>query len=353
MDEPSQYARLDPSGLRNRIRDLPRQCSHAWQKALAFPIPENWPRIDRVVVGGMGGSAIAGDLAADLAAVQPSVPVSIVRDRRFPFALREGTLFIACSYSGTTDETLSLFQEALASPAAVLAVSAGGLLADRAGAENAPLLDVDIDSEPRSAVGYNLMLLLGLLSQLGLAEIDGPGVNRSVESLSRTLSHLTEDAPTEVNPAKRLAMELEGKLILVYGGGLFSGMARRWKAQFNENAKTWAFHEPVPESLHNAVEAYRSLAVPRDGVTALLLRPHLPGGADARSLRVLSELLRRNNIPHRTVDGGIAPPLGQLLNMLLLGDYLSYYLAILRGVDPSPNPTITEAKELLERYRDE
>ena len=303
--------------------------------------------MERIVVGGMGGSAIAGDLAADLAATLPSVPIFVVRDRRFPFALDEGTLFIACSYSGNTQETLSLFDGAVDSPAKVLVISTGGTLADRASTGGVPLLTIDIDSEPRSAVGYNLMLLLGLLSRLGLGGNTEGNVNQDVESLSFRLSQLSEDVATEVNQAKQLAIELEDKLILVYGSGVFSGMARRWKTQLNENAKTWAFHEPIPEVLHNSVEAFCSSSVVRDRIMGLLLQPNSNDGGDARSHRVLSEVLRRNQIPHRIVDGGIGSPLAQLLQMLLLGDYVSYYLAILQGVDPSPNPSITMAKELL------
>ena len=303
--------------------------------------------MERIVVGGMGGSAIAGDLVADLAATLPSVPISVVRDGRFPFALDEGTLFIACSYSGTTQETLSLIDAAVESPAKVLAISAGGTLADRANTGGVPLLIIDIDSEPRSAVGYNLMLLLGLLSRLGLGGSTEANVNQDVESLSLRLAHLSEDVATEVNQAKQLALELEDKLILVYGSGVFSGMARRWKTQFNENAKTWAFHEAIPEVLHNSVEAFCSSSVAQERIMGLLLQPDSHDGDDARSHQVLSEVLRRNKIPHRIVEGGIGSPLAQLLEMLLLGDYVSYYLAILRGVDPSPNPSITAAKKLL------
>ena len=295
----------------------------------------------------MGGSAIAGDLAADLAAAHPTVPISVVRDFRFPFALNEHTLFIACSYSGSTEETLSLFDRAIKSHAKVLAICGGGTLVDRASYEGVPLLTIDIASEPRSAVGYNLMLLLGVLSRLGLGSIAEEDVNRAVESLSRRTSNLTEDVSAGDNPAKQLALELRDKLIVIYGSGVFSAVARRWKTQFNENAKAWAFYESIPEVLHNSVEAYCSPSLASGRIMGLLLQPGNSDSGHSRHHRVVSELLRRNNIPHRILPGENGPPLAQLLGMLHLGDYVSYYLALLQGVDPSPNPSITEAKQLL------
>ena len=319
----------------------------AWQKAQDCSLPEDWTGINRVVIGGMGGSAIAGDLASDLAAIKPSVPILVVRDRHFPFVLDESSLFIACSYSGNTEETLSLFQLAIKSQARVLVICGGGTLAENAENAGVPLLTIEIDTEPRSAVGYNLMLVLGVLWRLGLSNIAEEDVNIGVESITRKCANLVEEVPAEVNPAKQLASELRNKLILIYGSGFFSAVARRWKTQFNENAKTWAFCEEIPEVLHNSVEAYCSPSLSPHQMMGLLLQPSVSDGNHTRHHRVVSDLLKRNNIPHRILSGSDDEPLTQLLGMLLLGDYASYYLALLNEVDPSPNPSITLAKELL------
>jgi glucose/mannose-6-phosphate isomerase len=295
----------------------------------------------------MGGSAIAGDLAAGLASVQGKVPISVVRDLRVPFRLDESTLFVACSYSGNTQETLSLFQQARQANCRVLAMTNGGTLAEQAKADGVPLLDVGVSVEPRSAVGYNLMLLLGVLQRLGLAEIGQAEVRGAVESLRRALSCLTEEIPTRDNPAKQLAMELRGKLILVYGGGLFEGVARRWKCQFNENAKVWAFFETIPEVLHNSVEAFGASPAAAGQAITLLLQPASGAGATAPYYSVVAELLQRSGIPHQILQGGNGSPLAELLGMVLLGDYSSYYLALLQGVDPAPTPNIALAKGLL------
>ena len=361
LDNPQVYTALDPSGLRFRLRSLPGQCRAAWNQAgellpdgLPNSLPDGLPngsagRYDRVVIGGMGGSAIAGDLAADLAALQPTVPVVVVRNFHLPFVLSEHSLFIACSHSGNTRETLSLFRQARAAGAQILAITAGGVLAEEAGQQGVPILPVDAPGEPRSAVGYNLILLLGILHRLSLVNMPEAAVADSLTMLEEQLSLVREDTPTPDNPAKSLARELTDKLVVMYGGGIFSGVARRWKTQLNENAKVWAFYESLPESLHNSVEPYGVASAVGQEIVALLLRPHTLSPELAERYRVLAEMLRRGRVNHRELAGPAGPPLGQLLATVLLGDYVSYYLALLRGLDPSPTPAIEQAKSLADR----
>ncbi|HIM79006.1 MAG: bifunctional phosphoglucose/phosphomannose isomerase [SAR202 cluster bacterium MP-SInd-SRR3963457-G2] len=347
LDDQNIYAALDPSRLGERIAALPGQCGEAWQQISqaelpGFPQPQN-----QVVICGMGGSAIAGDLAADLAQAQGGLPITVVRDFRLPFKPDNRTLVIACSYSGETLETLSLFQEAVKARSAVVAITSGGTLAGLATESGAPVLPVATKGEPRNAVGYNLMLLLGLLNRLGLVETRESDVQSAIEAARQHVARIEPDRPAESNTAKQIALELHGKVPLIYGGGIFRGMARRWKTQFNENAKVWAFFEAIPELLHNSVEAYPDWAESGIPLTALVLQPNTAPEESSGHYEVLAELLRRHTVPHRVLMGGDGSQLVQLLNMLVLGDYVSYYLAMLKGVDPSETPSLQEAKRLL------
>ena len=352
LDDPEVYPQLDPSSLRKRLKDLPGHCQAAWQQARTAHLPSAWADSDKVIVGGMGGSAIAGDLASGLAAARSSVPVLVVRDLALPHFMTERTLFLACSYSGQTEETLSLWKQVRKTPARAAAISGGGALAAMAQRDSAPLLTIDVPMEPRSAVGYNLMLLLGVLERLGLLPMTETEVGQTVQSLRQRIGTLKEDVPAAENPAKQLAIGLRDKLILVYGGGLFEGVARRWKSQLNENAKAWAFYETIPEMLHNSVEAFPTNFPIAERAVALLLEPSGLDAGQRRRHTVVANLLRRNNIPCRSLQAGEGPALSQLMNMLILGDYVSYYLALLQGIDPSPNPSIDEAKKLLSMDRE-
>lgn len=349
LDDPHRCDALDPSGLGDRIAGLPGQCRRAWEAAGAWTPPPQWRDADRVVIGGMGGSAIAGELASGLAAVRGGLPILVVREPRLPYSLDRRTLFIACSHSGRTRETLALYEQAASYGAMTLALSSGGPLARRAEAAGSPCLTIDLASEPRSAVGYHLLLLLGVLCRAGLLDVSAAETEAALDSVSRTAASLGREVPTAGNPAKQLALELEDRLVVVYGGGPLAGMARRWKTQLNENAKMWAFFETVPELLHNSVEAYGP-GLPLGGAPMALLLHGAAGDVDAGAYaghnRAVVELLRRSGTPHRVVTANDGPPLAQLLEMLLLGDYVSYYLALLRGVDPAPNPAIEAAKEL-------
>jgi glucose/mannose-6-phosphate isomerase len=347
LDVEATYTRLDPTGLRNRQMALPSHCREAWQQAKGLSTSVEWSTINKVVIGGMGGSAIAGDLVADLVALQQTVPVLVVRDSSLPFHLDHKSLFIGCSHSGSTEETLSLFRQALQQNAQVLAMAGGGVLLAEAASAGIPSLTINAPGEPRSAVGYNLMLLLGALNNCGIAKTDQAEVETAIAALQAQVSQLSEGVPAEGNLAKQIAQKLTGKLVLVYGGGLFTGMARRWKTQLNENAKAWAFFETLPELLHNSVESFSTTPKGSQDKYVLVLKPNTENKDLESRYRVIAELLKQKEIPHSIVDGGQAPPLSQMLNILILGDYVSYYLAMLRGVDPSPIPAINLGKELL------
>ncbi len=347
LDLAETYAALDPSGMRFRLAGLPRQCREAWSLCRQAPLEGLRGSYDKVVISGMGGSAIAGDLVADLASLAPAVPVVVARNLDLPFRLDERTLFISCSHSGNTAETLSMFRDAARSPADVLAITAGGKLAQEASLANIRVVPVNPVGEPRSAVGSYLVLLLGVLDRLGLIPTSGADVSATVQELKRQLRQLNENVPEEANPAKQLARQLLGRLVVVYGGGLFSGAIRRWKAQLNENAKVWAFYETIPECLHNSVESFRAASPARAEILALTLKPSDSGDSLQDRYLALEAMLKAGGIENRTIIGLNSPPLAQLLSMILLGDYVSYYLAILQGLDPSPTPAIDQSKNML------
>ncbi len=273
-------------------------------------------------------------------------PVTVVRELSLPFSLDDETLLVACSHSGSTRETLGMFRQALQRGTPVLAMAGGGPLEEEAWAGGVPFLGIDAPGEPRSALGFNLLLLLGVLQSCGLLATRSRDAEEAIASVEAAAAGWAEEVPAADNPAKQLASELDGRAVMICGGGILSGMARRWKTQLNENAKAWAFFEALPEALHNSVEAFASL----DGAApvSLLLRPWGCGAELERRFHIAAELLRVSGAPCRVVHAPEASPLSQVLHLLALGDYTSFYLAMLRGVDPSPTPGIERGKALLD-----
>jgi glucose/mannose-6-phosphate isomerase len=278
-----------------------------------------------------------------------AVPITVLRDFQLPFGLDRHTLFIACSFSGNTQETLSLLRQARQTPARIITISGGGAMADLARDGGIPSLPVLTTGEPRSAVGYNLLLLLGVLNNLGLLALDQEELDETVGTLRRTVSRLAEGVPTEGNQAKQLAHNLKHQTLVVYGGGIFSATARRWKTQLNENGKAWAFYEELPELLHNSVEAFPMPSATGSPVMVVVLEPELRTALLESRYRTIEDLLRWGDVPHNLVQGIGGPPLSQTLNMVLLGDYVSYYLGLLHGVNPSETPAIDRGKQLLSK----
>ena len=355
LDDLTTFKKQDPSGLHRRLQGLPAQCERAWEEAKKSEFPDEWRRCTEVIVAGMGGSAIAGDLASGLAGPASNTPIRVVRDFDVPGILgdqtrRPGRLIVVCSFSGQTEETLAMFDQALAAGMAMAAITGGGALGRRAAEAGIPVMTVDAPGEPRSAVGYNLMLLAALLDRIGVISVSDREVAEAVEAAEAMVSQVGIHIPTDDNPAKRLAAELTGRLTLVYGGGVFSGMALRWKSQINENGKSWAFAELLPELLHNSVESFPGGPEIRQRTTALLLKPSQADPRLERRYTVLGEMLDRAGIERRMftgVSGSPASPLTQSLPMIVLGDYVSYYMGLLNGIDPSQTPSIDLSKERL------
>ncbi len=355
LDDCSVYERLDPSGLHRRLQGLPSQCRQAWQAAKKTEVPGHWRQCTEVIVAGMGGSAIAGNLVSDLAGPSSSMPIRMVRDFRIPGILignklagnTPRPLIVVCSFSGETEETLAMFDQARSAGVAMAAITGGGTLAEQAAEAGIPVMSVDAPGEPRSAVGYNLILLASLLDRAGVINVSENEVDEAVASAESMASQVAIEVPTKDNQAKLLAKELVGRLVVVYGGGALSGMALRWKSQINENGKSWAFAELLPELLHNSVESFPSGPEIRQRTTALLLRPHQTTPELGRRYDVLGGTLDRFGIENRMFTGVAGGPLAQSLSMLVLGDHVSYYMGLLNGIKPSETPNIDISKEQL------
>ena len=349
LDEPNLHERLDPSRLRDRIGGLPRQCLQAWEKGLSFSLPPSYREARNVIVAGVGGSAIGGELMADLISKEGSPLVTVCRDYHLPPYLSHDSLVIASSYSGNTEETVAAFEEALERGAKVVAVTTGGRLLHLAERAGVPVFRVDYEGEPRTALGYSFLVPLAMLQNLGLSPSSDEAVLEATEELFSLGESLSPETPTHDNPAKELAVTLHGKMIVVFGGGMLCGVARRWKTQFNENAKAWAFVELLPEAGHNAIAGLwwpRPMGRKVCGVllNSLSLHPRIK-----LRYRVIQDLLGTAGVECRTVDGVGQSHLAQILSSVMFGDFTSYYLALLNGEDPSPVPPLDYLKNVLRR----
>jgi len=337
--------RGDPEDMLGRIKELPKQIQDAWQVTRAAQLPPAYGDVRNITVIGMGGSAIGGDLAAALLADELKVPMSVHRDYGLPAFIGRDSLVIASSYSGNTEETLSAFEEARKRGAKVLALTTGGTLATQARAANYPVVTFSYKARPRATLGYSLGLVLGSLTRLGLTRDLSADIDAAIADLAKLEERVHEGART--NDAKKLAIELYGRVTFAYGAGVMGVMARRVKGQWNENAKNWSAYDVMSELNHNAVVGFPNPQIAREAITVLLLRSDRDNPRHKIRFDVTRELLDRASIQHKSLQFGGTNLLSEVLQMTLFTDYVSFYVALLNGADPSPNTAIDYLKDRL------
>jgi glucose/mannose-6-phosphate isomerase len=348
LDSPAVVARIDHEDMLGRVRDLPRQLAKARQAAAGLNLTDRHRSVDLVVVLGMGGSAIGADLVAAAAGERLRVPLIVQRDYHLPSGIGERTLVVAASHSGETIETVTAAAEARARGLPLVVIATGGALGRQAEAEGTPWLRYDEPGQPRAALGWSVGLLHELLGAAGLITDPDP-LGPVVAVLDEMLERMGPGVETDANPAKQLAWSVFGRIPVVYGAGPMAPVARRWKTQFNENAKSWAAYEPMPEANHNAIEGSLNPRELAGAPFVIEIRDPAEAPDITARYRVVEELLGERATNRATVRAEGPSPLARVLSGVAWGDLVSVYLAILYQTDPTPVTLLAMLKERLAR----
>jgi glucose/mannose-6-phosphate isomerase len=352
LDDTAVYTKYDPEGMLARINEFPEVMLKAWQMAEDFKLPIGYDQINKVVILGMGGSAIGGDLVGGLLAEESTVPIQINRAYNLPAYVDAQTLVIASSYSGNTEETLSAFEKALATEAKKLVITTGGKLKQMAKKNGLPVFSFDYKAQPRAALAYSFLPILNFLQRLGLTGDRSAEVAEASAVLEQMAKKIGKKVPLQRNPAKKLALGLQSRLTIIYGADLLAEVARRWKDQLNENAKAWAFHDVFSELNHNSIVGYQFPLELAARIHVIILRSvYLPEQIIQRQ-QITAELLKKAKVRFQFIDGYGISPITQMMSLVLIGDYVSYYLAILNNTDPSPVPPIDFLKAELTKQKE-
>lgn len=347
LDDLSVYRRYDASGMLGHLHGFPQQCRQAWEKVMNFTLPPDYAEVDKVVVLGMGGSAIGGEMVRCLASAETGVPVWVHKDYGLPPFLDERTLVIASSYSGNTAETLSAFSESLSTPAKKLVITSNGELKHLADKHGIPTIPIDYQSSPRAAFPHSFVPQVGIFQNLKLFGDKTADFEETMQVLEALEASFGETVPIDSNPAKQLALRLLGRIVVIYGAEALAGVAQRWKAQINENSKTWAFYECLPDLTHNSVAGYEFPAWGEDRIRVLSLHSSLFHPGTQLRYEGTTKLLAKAGISHEPVEAIGKSRLAQLMGLVFLGDYASFYLAMLNGIDPTPVESIDYVKEFV------
>ena len=339
---------LDPDDMRGAVRDFPSHLATGWERGQAaesFGLDAG--DLDGLVLCGMGGSAIGGDLVRGLVEPTGSIPFLVNRGYTLPGWVGERSLVIASSYSGGTEETLSAFEEARERGARVLAVTSGGQLLEHAEADGLDHVVIPGGLQPRAALGYSLGVVLRVARALGLAELSDGEVQAALDAArARAERH---DQDEDQNPARDLSERWVGALPVVYTGvGLLEAVGMRWRTQINENAKHPAAGNVFPELDHNEIMGFESGPPEVLGqMQVVVLRDADDHPQIGKRVQATRELVQDavGGWTEQTAHGDSR--LGRMLSMIQLGDAASFWLAMRKGVDPTPVETIQQLKKTL------
>jgi glucose/mannose-6-phosphate isomerase len=301
-----------------------------------MPLPEDYHMVNKVIVLGMGGSAIGGNLLASLAVNESHAPVFISQGYTLPAFMDENTLVIASSYSGETEETLSAFMPLINSSCKKIVITSGGQLAKLAHEHNIPAFILNYQAPPRAALFLSFLALLGIFCQLGLLNDKSADLTEACDILKEYSQQVNETVPEEHNQAKQLARRLYNKMTVIYGAEHVSEVASRWRLQINENSKAWAFNAAFPELNHNATTGYEFPREISRNTHIVMLRSSNLHPRVLRRYDITGSILTKASIQHTILDAKGQSKLAQMLSLILIGDYVSYYLALLYGIDPYP-----------------
>jgi glucose/mannose-6-phosphate isomerase len=346
LDDASRRAATDPGAFWRLIAGLPEQAAEAWDAGRAWASTAALRTPRRVVVAGMGGSAIGAEIVATIAAGRSATPIEVVRGYELP-AVDAETLVVACSFSGNTEEVLAVFDEAAAGPATRLAITTGGELAARAARDGVPTFTFGFDGPPRAALGYGTFPLLAILRAAGALDVDDREVDASLEALRTGRDEWGPSVATGSNLAKQIAGRISGRVAVVLGAGVLRVAATRWAGEIAENASQWAFPLALPEADHNLVVGF---ARPRAGVEqlhAVLLDGPVVYERNRRRVQLTADELDRAGVSQQVVAVEGTAALEAVLRAGYLGDWVSYYLALLNGVDPLDIAPIDRVKAAL------
>lgn len=347
LDDHARFVNIDVQDMHAHIDGLPAQLNTAWDLGTSLPLP-TWDGIEKVLVAGMGGSAIGADLVA--AYISPLCPVPVVVHRNYSlpaWADGESTLVIASSHSGNTEETLSSFATALDRNCRILALTTGGQLAELTQESGETLWQFDHLGQPRAAVGFSAGLLLSVFSRLGFIPDPEADIRSAIDAMHSQQEGLRPAVPATGNLAKRLAGQIYGRWVIVIGADILEPVARRWKTQISEIGKAWGQFENLPEVDHNTLAG---LVYPESALTqimALFLRA--PSYHPRNMLR--SDLTKSafmvEGLNTDFIDAQGETPLAQQWTALHLGDYTAFYLAMAYEIDPTAIPTMDMLKNTM------
>lgn len=351
LDEPKFIKKIDASGMATLLSDFPRQCHEGVRLGEDFRIPLGLKNFvpSNILFSGLGGSAITGDLIADLVRDEAKFPILVNRDYSIPSFVDKKTLVFCISYSGNTEETIASYQEAHKRGARVIVISSGGKLTKLARNDRIISLCVPAGFPPRAALGFLFFSALTIFQRLNLIKSRRKEVKESLSLLAKFKEELSLNIPFRKNRAKRIAGKLQGKIPVVYTSNRLGAVAMRFQTQLAENSKQFAGRNLFPEMNHNEIMAWNNPLNLLKKFFIIFLRDKGDHQRVRSRMKITESLIAEYPEDILTIDSRGKGVLARNFSTLYLCDWVSFYLAIFNKVDPTPVERITLLKKRLSK----
>jgi len=347
LDNLNEIKRIDKSDMLSFCVEAPKHYAEAAKIAKAVSI--SYPQPQTIIVAGMGGSAIGGELLKDWARDKIAVPIEVCREYSLPAYADKNTLVFVVSYSGETEESLSVFLDAIKRKCMTVCISSGGVLHEFAEKLDVPHLCVPSGMAPRATLPYLFVPLPILLEKIGLVSDVTSEISETIKILRQVSDSNSPKKPFKDNFSKKLASNICGTVPVIYGFGIYRAVAQRLKTQFNENSKFPAKWEFFPELNHNEIVGWEAVEELAKYFSVILIRDDDESEAMRQRIQATKELICKESVKVFEVQSVGKSRLAKMSSVICTGDFTSVYLAIMRGIDPTPVKTITLLKEKMKR----
>ncbi len=349
LNNKEQIKRLDKNNILGSIEFLGKQCDQAWGEVKKIKIPASYKQVQNIVVAGMGGSALGTDIINAVFADRLKFPIQIVGDYCLPRYVGPKTLLILSSYSGNTEETLTVGLEGAKRKAKIIGIATGGKLGVFLKEKKYPAYVFEPknnpSNEPRMGLGYSIVGQMGLLQGCGLLKISDSEIKEVVEAIKAFSEEFGIESGD--NLAKDFAKKLKKRLPILVGSEFLAGNVHTLANQINENAKCFANYFISPGLNHHLMEGLKNPMTNRKNLKFVLINSKLYHPRNQKRYEVLKEILRGNRIDFIEYSPKSETKLSQSFEVLVFGSYLSFYLAMLYDIDPSLIPWVNLFKERL------
>jgi len=352
LNDLEKIKKLDKSDVYQSIDKLDEQCWDAWKKVQALKIPSNYQNFSNIVICGMGGSCLGADVVRTLYQNDLKTPLVRVRDYHLPGFVNEKTLIVLSSYSGNTEETITCAKKAIKRKLKAFILTNNGKLEALAKENNLPFYLINPVynpcGQPRMAIGYSIFSQLSLLARLKLVRLNELEVKKVILLIKSLQKQYALKTPLSQNPAKKIAEEIEKKVLIFVAAEHLEGAVHVFNNQMNENAKHFSDYRIIPELNHYLMEGLAFPETNKQSLEFLFINSPFYQKRNQQRFQLTEEVVKKNKIVTRMLFiPGAKSKLEEAFGLITLGAFISFYTAMKHSIDPAPIPWVDFFKQKL------